>query len=257
MLGSLLLSRAQGQTPTQIVSSMAAAEIAARNQDSFYTYTADEVSARTGGHRWTEKVAELREGSLHRLIAIDGKPLTPAEARVEADRINDIVHHPEEFRRTGAAHKDDEARAGQLLQLLPKAFVITSAGEAHGCVQFAFRPNPGYQPSTYEERVAAAMAGTVSLEQTTNRLCTLQAAIVHPVQFGFGLLGRIEQGGHFDLERTPVDALHWKSDRISVHMQGRILLMKTLTREQEVRRTEIHLLRAPITLEQAAQLTSL
>ena len=77
------------------------------------------------------------------------------------------------------------------------------------------------------------MAGTVSLEQTTNRLCTLQAAIVHPVQFGFGLLGRIEQGGHFDLERTPVDALHWKSDRISVHMQGRILLMKTLTREQD------------------------
>ncbi len=255
--GILAVPIVHAQTPAQIVTSMASAEVAARNQDNFYTYTADEVSPRTGGHRWTEKVAELSDGSLHRLIAIDGKPLTPGEAKAEADRINDIVRHPEDFRRTGAAHKDDEAHAGQLLQLLPRAFLITPAGEVNGCMQFAFRPDPAYQPSTYEERVAAAMAGTVSLKAATNRLCTLQATIIRPVEFGFGLLGKIQQGGHFLLDRTPVDAVHWKSSRISVHMQGRILLMKTLTREQEVKRTEIHLLPRPITLEQAAQLTLL
>ena len=256
MTGCLAASTMHGQTPSQMVSTMAAREVAARNQDNAYSYLADEVSARTGGHRWTEKVVEIPDGSLRRLVAIDGRPLTSAEAKEEANRINDIVHHPDEFRRTGLAHKDDEARAQHLLEMLPRAFLITPAGEMDGCTQFAFRANPAFQPSSYEERIAAAMTGTVSMREAGSRLCGLQATIVHPVEFGFGLLGRIEQGGHFQLQRTPVDPVHWKTDRISVHMQGRILLMKTLTREQEVKRTEIHLLSAHMSLEQAAQLTT-
>ena len=245
---------AQAQTPAQTVSTMAANEVAARNQDNFYSYAADEVSPRTGGHRWTEKVIETSDGPLHRLVAIDGKPLTPEQAKAETDRISEIVRHPEDFRRASNAHKDDEVRAQQLLELLPKAFIITPAGEAEGCSVFAFRANPAFQPSSYEERVAVAMVGTVSLKQPADRLCSLQAKIAQPVEFGFGLLGRIEQGGRFSLERRPVDAIHWKSEYISVHIQGRILLLKSLTREQEIRRTDVHLLPASISLEQAARM---
>ena len=244
----------QAQTPVQIVSAMAAKEVAARNQDNLYRYTSDEVSARTGGHRWTEKVVEINEGTLRRLVAVDGHPLTAPEAKAEDERINDIVRHPDEFRRLGGAHKNDEVHAQQLLELLPKAFVITPAGDADGCAQFAFRANPNFQPSSYEERVAAAMSGTVSLRQPMNRLCTLKARIDHPVEFGFGFFGRIDAGGSFSLDRRPVDPIHWKSDRISVHMQGRVLLMKSLTREQEVSRTEIQLLPPRVSLEQAAQM---
>ncbi len=243
-----------GQAPAQLVSTMAANEVGARNQDSLYRYNADEVSARTGGHRWTEKVVETTDGPLHRLLAIDGKPLDPAQSKAEADRIAEIVRHPDEFRRLGGAHKNDEVHAQQLLELLPRAFVITPAGEADGCAQFAFHANPKFQPSSYEERVAAAMSGTVSLRQPMNRLCTLKARIDHPVEFGFGFLGRIDAGGNFSLDRRPVDASHWKSDRISVHMQGRILLMKSLTREQDVVRTEIQLLPPRVSLEQAAEM---
>ncbi len=247
-------ARACAQTPVQLVSAMAAKEVAARNEDNFYSYDADEVSDRTGGHRWTETVVETTDGPLHRLLAIDGRPLNLAEANAESERIKAIVRDPVEFRRLGTAHKGDEARSEQLLQLLPKAFLMTPAGEANGCTQFAFRANPAFQPSSYEEKVAVAMAGTVSFKEPQLRLCVLQASLIRPVEFGFGLLGKIEQGGRFRLQRDPVDAIHWKSDLISVHMQGRILLMKSLTREQEVRRTQIRLLPQRLSVAQAAQM---
>lgn len=250
------LPGAHGQTPGQLVAQMAGNEVAAKNQDTLYSYLADEVSARTGGHRWTEKVVETNLGALHRLLAIDGKPLDAAQAKAEGDRIAAIVRNPEEFRRLGNAHKDDEARSEQLLELLPKAFVITPAGNADGCSRFAFRPNPSFVPSTYEERVAAAMVGTVSVRLDVGRLCTLQAKIDRPVTFGFGLLGRIEQDGWFRLDRRPVDAVHWKSDRISVHIQGRLLLLKTLTKEQDVTRTQIRLIGQGTSLGQAAEMTA-
>lgn len=230
-------------------------EVAARAQDLRFSYLAEERSARTGGHLWREKIVELDDGPLRRLLAVDGKPLSPAEAQAENNRITDLVKNPDEFRRLNLEHKDDESHATQLLHLLPSAFLLTPAGEQDGCTRFAFRPNPAFRPSTYEERVVAAMGGTVSLKEPVDRLCQLNATILQPVEFGFGLLGTIQAGGHFSLTRVPVAPQIWKSNRISVHMAGRVLLLKTLTREQDTVRTDIHVIPQHLSLVQAAQLT--
>ncbi len=250
-----LLSAVAAAQDVSLIQTMANNEVTARKQEARFSYVAEERSVRTGGHLWKEKVVETDDGPLHRLIAVDGRTLTAGEAKVEADRIGALVADPSAFRQTNAAHLDDESHAAQLLQLLPKAFLVTPAGEEHGCTRFAFRPNPAYQPASYEERVVHAMGGTVSLQQPVNRLCHLDAKILEPVAFGYGFLGRIEQGGHFSLERTPVNEKNWKSDRISVHMQGRILLLKSLTRDQDVLRTEIREAPKHLSLEEAARLT--
>ena len=252
--GGLVSATAWAQDPT-LVGKMASIEFGARGQDVHYKYLAEERSTRTGGHLWREKVVETDDGPLHRLVGIDGRGLTAAEAKAEADRIAGLVRDPAAFRAENQAHRGDETHAAQLLSLLPKAFLLTPAGQQDGCDRFTFRPNPAFKPSSYEERVAHAMVGTVSLREPMDRLCKLDATIGQPVVFGFGFLGRIEQGGAFQLERTPVDAEHWKSDRIVVHMQGKILLLKTLTRDQDVRRTEIALVPQRLTLAEAAQLT--
>ena len=241
---------------TGLVAIMAKNEFNAHKQDVHFSYIAEERSARTGGHLWRENVVETADGPLHRLLAVDGRPLGAAAAKAESARIAAIVANPAEFRRVNAAHRDDEAHAAELLGLLPKAFLLTFAGAQDGCTLFAFRPNPAFQPSTYEERAIHAMGGTVSLRQPEDRLCRLQATILQPVTFGFGLLGRIEQGGQFTLERIPVGTTSWKSSFISVHVEGRILMLKTLTREQEIRRTDIHVIPQNLSLGDAARLTS-
>jgi hypothetical protein len=238
-----------------LIEKMAANEVAARQQRSNFSYVSEERSDRTSGHLWKETVVETTDGPLRRLLAIDNRPLTAAETEAEQSRIDNLMSHPDEFRRLNQTHKDDEARATQLLQLLSSAFVLMPDGEVDGCLRFSFQPKPDFHPSTYQERVVHEMSGTVSLKQPEDRLCTLDATILHPVEFGFGVLGHIDQGGHFSLARKQIDSENWKSDRISVHVSGRILLLKSLAQNQDVMRTEIRIVPQNLTLNQAAQIS--
>ncbi len=250
-----LLSAAAWPQEPSLIEKVAANEVAARKARPHYFYVSEERSARTGGHLWKENVVETTDGPLRRLIAIDNKPLTPGEAEAEQRRIDGLVSHPYEFRRINQAHKDDEDRATQLLQLLSSDFALTPDGEANGCLRFTFQPKPEFRPSSYQERVAREMTGTVSLKRPDDRLCTLDATIVRPVEFGYGMLGHIDQGGHFSLARKQVDARNWKSDHISVHISGRILMLKTLAQDQEAVRTEIRTVPQNLTLTEAAQIS--
>src|SRR6185437_16825983 len=131
--------RARAQQ-TGVIVQMAANEKAARAQERHFSYLSEERSTRTGGHLWKEKVVETDDGVLRRLLAVDGRPLTAAQAQVEEQRIEGIVAHPKAFRKLNANHYDDEVKATQLLEILPKAFLISSAGDENGCTRFSFRP---------------------------------------------------------------------------------------------------------------------
>lgn len=255
MAGLPLLSVSAIAQPNHAVVQMAANEKAARAQEHHFSYLSEERSTRTGGHLWKEKVVETDDGVLRRLLTVDERPLTPAQTQAEEQRIEGIMVHPEAFRKLNAGHTDDEVKATQLLEILPKAFLISPAGEENGCTRFSFRPNPAFQPSTYEERIIHVLEGTVSIKEPEDRLCKLEARITQPVEFGFGLLGKVNSGGHFELERAQVDANNWKSVHISVHVDGRILLLKSITRDQETTRTDIHLVPQHLGLAEAAKLS--
>jgi hypothetical protein len=250
-----LLATTAWPQETSLIEKVAANEVAARKARPHYFYVSEERSVRTGGHLWKENVAETTDGSLRRLVAIDNRPLTADEAAAEQRRIDTLVSHPDEFRRINQAHKDDEERATQLLQMLSSDFALTPDGEVNGCLRFTFQPKPEFRPSSYQERVAHEMVGTISLKKPEDRLCTLDAKIIHPVEFGFGMLGHIDQGGHFSLARKQVNEKNWKSDHITVHINGRILMLKSLAQDQETVRSEIRVVPQDLTLAQAAQLT--
>jgi hypothetical protein len=250
-----LLATTAWPQETSLIEKVAANEVAARKARPHYFYVSEERSVRTGGHLWKENVVETTDGSLRRLVAIDNRPLTADEAAAEQRRIDTLVSHPDEFRRINQAHKDDEERATQLLQMLSSDFALTPDGEVNGCLRFTFQPKPEFRPSSYQERVAHELVGTVSLKKPDDRLCTLDAKIIRPVEFGYGMLGHIDQGGHFSLARKQVDEKNWKSDHITVHINGRILMLKSLAQDQETVRSEIRIVPKDLTLAQAAQIT--
>lgn len=238
-----------------LVARMAARETEMRAQKALYTYLSNERSERTGGRLWQEHVVETEDGPMRRLLAVDGHALTPAEAQREETRLAAIVADPAEFRRLNAARKDDEAHALGLLTLLPRAFVLSPAGSRDGCTIVAFAPDPRFNPSSYEERIIHAMAGTVAIKEPENRLCRLDARIIEPVQFGFGLFGRLNAGGTLMLARVPIDGPQWKTREIRLHVNGKVLLLKSLTREQETVRDDIHILPRAPSLAQALEMS--
>src|SRR6202043_1706150 len=70
-------------SPPQIVNQMVETETAAKERRQHFLYRREERSVRTKGHLWDELVVETPEGRMHRLIAVDGKPLSIGEQAAE------------------------------------------------------------------------------------------------------------------------------------------------------------------------------
>jgi hypothetical protein len=251
--GVLITGKAAAQS--DLLMKMADNERTAREHRALFSYSSKERSPRTGGHLWDEAVVETPDGVLRRLIAIDDKPLSESQRASEEQRIQKILNDPDAFRKTNLAQESDETNAIKLLALLPKAFILMPDGEQDGCTRVAFTPNPAFVPSSYEERVMTVLAGTVSVKEPENRLCNVDAKVTRQVDFGFGILGRLNSGGHVELTRTQVRGDNWKTSHMSVHIDGRILLLKNLSREQDANRSNIKVLDKPVSLAAATQLT--
>lgn len=217
----------------QIVNTMVQAETVAWGNRQRFLYRREERSARTKGHLWDELVVETPEGRMHRIISEDGKPLSDSQKKAEDHRIKYLVNHPEAFRRENQGRKDDEARMETLLRQLPKIFVFRFDGFEGECIRIAFQPNPSFQEQTYQDRVVHAMSGVMLIHKQDMRLCGLDGHLQHKVEFGFGLLGEVSDQSHFSVRREEVAPTQWKTTKICVHVNGSILLLKSISRDED------------------------
>ncbi len=220
-------------TASQIVNQMAQAESTAMKSRQRFLYRREVRSARTRGHLWDELVVETPEGRMHRLVAEDGKPLSGEQKKSEDNRITNLVNHPDDFRREAQSRKDDEGRMAELLTELPRAFLFQLQGSDSGCTRIAFQPNPSFQEQTYQDRIIHAMSGTLLVHLPAMRLCAINAHLDHKVQFGFGLLGEVSDGSHFSFTREEVAPGQWKTTKISIHVNGSLLFLKSFSRDEE------------------------
>ena len=247
---------ASGQlTPLQVVTAMVRNEKQARQHRTFFRYTSVERSERTGGHLWKENVVETPDGLLRRLVEEDGKPLTPDRTAEEDRHIAALVADPEALRDADADRRADEARLEKILDILPKVFLFNADGMQDDCVRIAFRPNPAFTPSSYDERIVHGLAGTILVRMPAERLCGIEGHLIDRVSFGFGILGHIEKDSRFRVTRTPVTATDWKSTRVEVHLDGKILLLKSISRDQDAHHSGAEPLPPHLSLAQAAALT--
>lgn len=241
-------------SPAQLVKQMVDAETAARGQRQYFLYRRKERSVRTKGHLWDELVVETPEGRMHRLVAVDGKPLSSAEQASEEKRITYLVNHPNDFRREAQGRKDDEARMAGLLRELPKLFLLQAAGFDGDCARITFAPNPQFQEASFQDRIVHAMSGVLLIHTTDKRLCGINAHLDHEVEFGFGLLGKVSNQSHFSMVRREVSPGEWKTTKIFVHVDGSILLMKSVSRDEDSSHFGFRLIPQDLTIAQAAAL---
>ena len=212
---------------------MAQAEVVAAKTKKHFLYRRRERSTRTHGHLWEELVIEIPEGRMHRLISIDGHPLTDSQKKTENDRIDYVVRHPAEVSRENQGRKDDEQRSHELLDILPKAMNFVLDGMQDGCIRVAFQPNPAYQEQSYQDRVIHAIAGTLLVHPGDARFCRLDTHLIHPVEFGYGLLGKVSMGSTFSMARQQVLPGQWKTSQMRVHIDGNILMLKSVSRQED------------------------
>jgi hypothetical protein len=245
---------AQAPPPSvqQLVKDVVYNELHDRERASYWQYRVDK---QIGPQVLLKEQVDTSRGPIFRIIANGGKLLSAEEQRQEDQRLDRLLRDPGEQARVLQQQKDDEARVERLMQLMPDAFLYEYDGLPAGKeVRLKFRPNPGFVPPTYEARVFHSLAGTVTVDGDQKRLIDMSGVTIDRVDFAYGLLGHVEKGGSFEIHRERVTDTHWKTDLVAVHVQGKIVFFKTISKDQREARSQFRPVPTDISLVQAKNL---
>ena len=199
-------------------------------------------------------VVETDHGSVKKKIYNNGQPLNPTQLNEETQRIDSFVHDPSQQAKQRKDSEADDKRAENMLRMLPDAFLWSIKSDTPEATTFAFTPDPNFSAPSMEARVFAAMAGEIVVSKPDNRLQTIKGRLIHDVKFGFGLLGHLDQGGTFNVERRQLAPSVWQITESHVHITGRALLFKTIGEQEDEVKSDFRPTPPKTTLEQAANL---
>ncbi len=180
----------------------------------------------------TKEILETRDGEVARLTAVDNKPLSAADESNEEARLHALLGDPGKQRRRRQAEDDDAGRALKVLRALPSAFLYQDAGPGQGPTgkveKFTFRPNPAFTPLYLETEVLPAMAGEIWIDPVHLRVARLEGHVQKDVDFGWGILGRLNKGGWIVIEQADVGPDkgidQWRTVHFQMQMSGRVVI---------------------------------
>jgi hypothetical protein len=243
--------QAQGSAKDVVNAMLVQEHEAAAHRDN-YIYVSNERSERTGEHLWTERVVETPAGRVRFLLEEDGKPISPQRVMQERSRLANDAAHPEAFQKREAAEKDEEGHARQMLDLLPKAFILENLKEESGDWRVDFRPDPKFSPSGIEERVLHGMSGWMLIDERKMRLHHLEGRLPQDLSIDLGLLN-MKAGSNFQTTKSAYDG-QWRTVRAVSDIRGKAALLKSISRNQDVARTEFKRVQNDLTVAQAVEM---
>jgi hypothetical protein len=222
-------------TPADLVRRTVQNEIKANNNSTAFSF--QERKASPAGSQ-TELIVETREAMAGMLIANNDRPLTPQERDAEIGRLDHLVQDPAELARKKAKEAETKDRITRIVKALPDAFLYDFDGSDTGnsflggqdakLIRLKFRPNPKYNPPTHVEQVLTGMQGTMLIDSKQERIARIDGTLANEVGFGWGILGHLNQGGHFMVDQADMGAGNWEVTRMGLDLTGKVLLFKSL-----------------------------
>jgi hypothetical protein len=236
----------------QLVREMVNCEIDAQKKDqSLWQYR--EIKDHDG-RRETREVVETREGTLDRLVAVDGRPLTAAEQRKEDDRLQKLATHSADLEKQKKQTAEDGERERRMLQMLPDAFRYQMVGTEDDLIHLKFVPNPSFRPSNHEAAVFHHLAGDLWIDSRSKRLARMDGTLISDVKFGGGMLGHLNKGGTFEVRQQPVGNGVWEMASLNVQMNGKALFFHNISVHERQECSNFRPVAANMTPKEAASL---
>ncbi len=233
---SSLIAQVSQPDALRVLRTAVRAEMEADHADqSIWTYRDHDKTPDQDG---TFLTIETRQGTLRRLIELNGEPLSASAAAAETQRINGYVHDPEAQAKARKNSAHDDAQAAEMLKMLPDAFIWSKASETPELITLRFQPNPAFSPPDMQSRVMGAMTGEMVIARNGDRIRTLRGELSYNVLIGFGLLAKLYKGGTFDVERRQVGGDHWQITETHVHIGGHALLFHSIGQQEDEVKTD-------------------
>jgi hypothetical protein len=189
----------------------------------------------------TRVYVETSDALAAMLVAQNDQPLNAEQQKTETDHLDWLVNTPDQLRKKRAREKDDEERSLRIVKALPDAFLYeyvgtekstTGLGEADDpLAKLAFKPNPAYSAPTRVEEVLSGMQGFLLIDTKTRRLAQIDGTLFREISFGWGILGHLDQGGHFVVKQADLGLGDgaWGITEIKLNITGKILMVKSLS----------------------------
>ncbi len=191
----------------------------------------------------TKALVETHIATAGLVVARNGKPLSGSEQHAEHSREQRFVSSPSELQAKVHREQEDRDHTLQIMKALPDAFLYEQAGTLPGTdtlgrqgdelIRLNFRPNPKYDPPSRVEQVLTGLQGYVLVDAKEHRIARIDGTLFRDVEFGWGILGRLNQGGHFLVEQADVGDGQWEITHMRLSFQGRVLLVKRLAMESD------------------------
>jgi hypothetical protein len=222
--------------------------------DNDHTHWMYQTESRKNGVTVTEEVIETPHGNLTRVVARNGKPLSPDEQKQEDAKVQKFVSDTAAQQKQRHDLDQDEHKTRDLLAMLPDALTYTYAGREGNRTRLTFKPNPHFHPPSREAKVFAAMQGQMLIDTRQHRLVEFSGHLSKPVKFGGGLLGDLDAGGAFDVRQQETGPGHWEISLLKVNIKGKALLFKTINEQQDERHSHFKRIPDNLTMAQAYDL---
>jgi hypothetical protein len=206
------------------------------------------------GKKQVEEIIETKEGSLSRLLSINGQPLTAKQQEEEDQRVQELMTSRSAKRKLQRALDAETLQGRRLFKMLSDAFVFNYAGGDGNLVKLSFKPNPSFHPPSVEARVFHDMQGEMWVDCKQERLAAFNGHLTQDVKFGLGLLGHLDKGGHFEVRQAEVVPGHWDMTTMSLAMTGKALLFKSIGVQKMENRRDFQQVSDDLTLTQAADI---
>jgi hypothetical protein len=210
-------------------------------------------------HSITKQSIETTEGGLSRTIAKNGHALTPDEQAQADQKLKSFAYDPEARRKKLRANREDDQHSITLMRSLPDAFTyevagVTKAPNGDEMVHLRFKSKPGWNAPTRETRPLEGMEGEMIIDQTAGRIAEINGVLFKDVDFGWGILGRLNKGGKFIIHQAPVGGGKWEETEETLQFTGKILLVKNLTVWSTETLTDFHAVPSNLSTAQALEL---
>jgi hypothetical protein len=202
-------------------------------------------------HIILEQVIETVDTPVKHLLAVDGHAPTPAQLKEEDERHRSLLKNSAGQSALKNDHDEDSKKMEEMLRIIPEAFVFQDQGKQRGLEKIAFHPNPDFKPKTYEQRVLHTLVGTAFIDLQDKQIARISASLAQRVEFGLGLLGRVDRGGTANITRTRLSDGAWQVSMEKIDLSGRMAIFKSLNRHKDEQRSDFKPVAPGTTLAQA------
>lgn len=162
-----------------------------------------------------------------RLVARDGKPVSPAQDKAERERVQKLVESVLKGGRGGGP--GPRARTGEISDILAMVKISNPRRvmfHERSSLAYDFAGDPKAHSHDLEQSAAKKLSGTIWFDEADHQVARLEVRFDDNFHIGGGILASVQKGSSMEFEQAPVGDGLWMQTSSAEHLDARFVVKK-------------------------------